>query len=165
MRGPEIPASVGTHLEAGFRLPNKHEHLDDLSLNPAATNAPEAQLLNSLLLPPEYNHSVRGVLQKERSSHRKRDPIFTGRRYRRSVLPHHSSASRFTVGAAEQRDEREHIQPQQEARYEADVWEDKIHDILLDKSRVTVGQVAIDGLEFETPAPPRSWIYHLKFTT
>jgi hypothetical protein len=69
--GPEILASVGTHLEAGFRLPNKHEHLDDLSLNPAATNAPEAQLLNSLLLPPEYNHSVRGVLQKERSSHRK----------------------------------------------------------------------------------------------
>jgi hypothetical protein len=58
-------------------------------------------------------------------------------------LPHHSSASRFTVGAAEQRDEREHIQPQQEAPYEADVWEDKIHDILLDKSRVTVGQVAI----------------------
>jgi hypothetical protein len=80
-------------------------------------------------------------------------------------LPHHSSASRFTVGGAEQRDEREHIQPQQEARYGADVWEDKIHDILLDKSRVTVGQVAIDGLEFETPAPPRSWIYHLKFTT
>jgi hypothetical protein len=44
-------------------------------------------------------------------------------------LPHHSSASRFTVGGAEQCDEREHIQPQQEARYEADVWEDKIHDI------------------------------------
>jgi hypothetical protein len=34
------------------------------------------------------------------------------------------------------------------------VWEDKIHDILLDKSRVTVGQVAIDVLAFETPAPP-----------
>ena len=47
----------------------------------------------------------------------------------------------------------------------ADVWEDKIHDILLDKSRVTVGKVAIDGLGFETPAPPRSWIYHLKSTT
>jgi hypothetical protein len=85
-----------------------------------------------------------------------RDPIFTGRRYRRSVLRHHSSASRFTVGAAEQRDEREHIQPQQEARYEADVWEDKIHNILLDKSRVT---------GFETPAPPRLWIYHLNSTT
>jgi hypothetical protein len=164
MKVPKSPR-VLTHLEAGFRLPNKHEHLDDLSLNPAATNAPEAQLLNSLLLPPEYNHSVRGVLQKERSSHRKRDPIFTGRRYRHSVLPHHSSASRFTVGAAEQRAEREHIQPQQEARYEADVWEDKIHDILLDKSRVTVGEVAIDGLGFETPAPPCSWIYHLKSTT
>jgi hypothetical protein len=47
----------------------------------------------------------------------------------------------------------------------ADVWEDKIHDIPLDKSRVTVGEVAIDGLGFETPAPPCSWIYHLKFTT
>jgi hypothetical protein len=34
------------------------------------------------------------------------------------------------------------------------VWEHKIHDILLDKSRVTVGQVAMDGLAFETPAPP-----------
>src|SRR5262245_18446389 len=61
MMGPEIPASVGTHLEAGFRLPNKHEHLDDLSLNPAATNAPEAQLLNSLLLPPECNHTIRSA--------------------------------------------------------------------------------------------------------
>jgi predicted P-loop ATPase len=52
--------------------------------------------------------------------------------------------------------EREHIQPQQEARYEADVWEEKIHDVLLDKSRVTVGQVAIDGLGFETPRIGRS---------
>jgi hypothetical protein len=119
------------------------------------------------LLPPEYNHSYQYEECSKKNGLRtvNRDPIFTGRRYRRSVLPHHSSASRFTVGAAEQRDEREHIQPQQEARYEADVWEDKIHDILLDKSRVTVGQVAIDGLGFETPAPPRSWIYHLKFTT
>jgi predicted P-loop ATPase len=52
--------------------------------------------------------------------------------------------------------ERDHIQPQQEARYEADVWEDKIHDVLLDKSRVTVGQVAIAGLGFETPRIGRS---------
>jgi len=52
--------------------------------------------------------------------------------------------------------EREHIQPQQEARYEADVWEDKIHNVLLGKSRVTVGQVAIDGLGFETPRIGRS---------
>jgi predicted P-loop ATPase len=71
-------------------------------------------------------------------------------------LPHHSSASRFTAGAAEQRDEREHIQPQQEARYEADVWEDKIRDFLMDQIRVTVGQVAIDGLGFETPRIGRS---------
>jgi hypothetical protein len=33
------------------------------------------------------------------------------------------------------------------------VWEDKIHDILLDKSRVTVGQVAIDGLSSRHQLP------------
>ena len=35
------------------------------------THRPECHLLNSLLLPPEYNHSVSGVLQIERSSDRK----------------------------------------------------------------------------------------------
>jgi hypothetical protein len=77
MRGPEIPASVGTHLEAGFRLPNKHEHLDDLSLNAAATNAPEGQLLNSLLLPPEYNHSYQYEECSKKNGLRtvNRDPI------------------------------------------------------------------------------------------
>ena len=35
------------------------------------THRPEDHLLNSLLLPPEYNHSVSGVLQIERSSDRK----------------------------------------------------------------------------------------------
>jgi hypothetical protein len=43
--------------------------------------------------------------------------------------------------------------PNRKRAMRADVWEDKIHDILLDKSRVTVGEVAIDGLGFETPAP------------
>jgi hypothetical protein len=35
------------------------------------THRPEGHLLNSLLLPPEYNHSASGVLQIERSSDRK----------------------------------------------------------------------------------------------
>src|SRR5262245_26383723 len=35
------------------------------------THRPEGHLLNSLLLPPEYNHSVPRVLQIERSSDRK----------------------------------------------------------------------------------------------
>jgi predicted P-loop ATPase len=46
--------------------------------------------------------------------------------------------------------EREHIMPQQAARYEADVWEEKIGDFLATKSRVTIGQVATDALFFET---------------
>ena len=32
--------------------------------------------------------------------------------------------------------------PQQAARYEADVWEEKIADFLSKESRVTIGQVA-----------------------
>src|SRR5262245_61037094 len=36
-----------------------------------STHRSEGHLLNSLLLPPEYNHSVSGVLQIERSSDRK----------------------------------------------------------------------------------------------
>jgi predicted P-loop ATPase len=46
--------------------------------------------------------------------------------------------------------EREHIVPQQAARYEADVWEEKIGDYLATKSRVTIGQVATDALFFLT---------------
>jgi predicted P-loop ATPase len=46
--------------------------------------------------------------------------------------------------------EREHIHPQQAARYEADTWEEKIADYLLTTSRVTVGEVATTALYFET---------------
>jgi hypothetical protein len=55
--------------------------------------------------------------------------------------------------------EREHAHPQQEARYEADVWEDKISVWLAEqrytarqnnaRARVTVGQVAMECLKFE----------------
>jgi predicted P-loop ATPase len=55
--------------------------------------------------------------------------------------------------------EREHAHPQQEARYEADVWEEKISVWLAEqrytarqngaRARVTVGQVAMECLKFE----------------
>jgi predicted P-loop ATPase len=48
--------------------------------------------------------------------------------------------------------EREHIMPQQEQRYEGDAWEDKISEYLAQRlnSKVTIGQVARDGLCFDT---------------
>jgi predicted P-loop ATPase len=46
--------------------------------------------------------------------------------------------------------EREHIAPQQAARYEADIWEEKIGDYLANSSRVTIGEVAMSALHFET---------------
>jgi predicted P-loop ATPase len=49
--------------------------------------------------------------------------------------------------------ERDHIMPQQAARYEADVWEENIATYLATEknARVTIGQVARDGLGIETP--------------
>ena len=49
--------------------------------------------------------------------------------------------------------ERDHIMPQQAARYEADVWEENIATYLANKidGRVTVGQVAREVLGIETP--------------
>ena len=46
--------------------------------------------------------------------------------------------------------EREHIQTQQEARFEADVWEEKIAEFLSSISKVTVWQVACDALHMQT---------------
>jgi predicted P-loop ATPase len=46
--------------------------------------------------------------------------------------------------------EREHILPQQEVRYEADAWEEKIAGYLQGNSKVTVGQVAHQALLFDT---------------
>jgi predicted P-loop ATPase len=47
--------------------------------------------------------------------------------------------------------EREHIAPQQDDRFEADVWEEKITEFLQLKDKVTVGQVARDALFLDTP--------------
>jgi predicted P-loop ATPase len=46
--------------------------------------------------------------------------------------------------------ERDHIQPQQDARYESDVWEEAIASFLAGETLVTVGQVAKEALRFET---------------
>jgi predicted P-loop ATPase len=47
--------------------------------------------------------------------------------------------------------EREHIVPEQAARYEADAWQETIVVYLETKSRVTIGQVAREALGIETP--------------
>jgi predicted P-loop ATPase len=47
--------------------------------------------------------------------------------------------------------EREHIKPEQEARFEVDVWEQSIRAYLAEHPQVTVGEVARDGLHIETP--------------
>ncbi|MGY8679773.1 VapE domain-containing protein [Bradyrhizobium sp. UFLA05-153] len=46
--------------------------------------------------------------------------------------------------------ERQHIKPQQAERYEHDSWEEQIEDYLATQLRVTVGQVAKEGLGMET---------------
>lgn len=46
--------------------------------------------------------------------------------------------------------EKEHVHPEQAARYEADVWEERIEDYLRKVSRITVGEVAQNALFFET---------------
>jgi predicted P-loop ATPase len=46
--------------------------------------------------------------------------------------------------------EREHIKPEQEARFEADAWEEMIANYLAGLSKVTVGEVARDALHIET---------------
>jgi predicted P-loop ATPase len=45
--------------------------------------------------------------------------------------------------------ERQHIQPEQEARYEADAWEEPIAAYLTEQTKVTVGGVAKDALGFQ----------------
>jgi predicted P-loop ATPase len=47
--------------------------------------------------------------------------------------------------------EREHIMPEQLARYEGDAWEENIAAYLETNSKVTVGQVAREALGIETP--------------
>ena len=52
--------------------------------------------------------------------------------------------------------ERDHIMPEQAARYESDAWEENISDYLRAQSRVTVGQVAHEALFIETPRISRT---------
>lgn len=47
--------------------------------------------------------------------------------------------------------EREHIAPEQDARFEDDVWEEAISEFLRGKSSVLVGKIARDALHIETP--------------
>jgi len=47
--------------------------------------------------------------------------------------------------------ERQHIMPEQAARYEADVWEDAIANFVSDKSKVTISQVGREALHMEMP--------------
>lgn len=46
--------------------------------------------------------------------------------------------------------ERQHIAPEQAARYEADAWEENIAKYLVTQDRVTVSQVALEALQIET---------------
>jgi predicted P-loop ATPase len=47
--------------------------------------------------------------------------------------------------------ERQHITPEQSARYEADAWEENVGAYLKTQTKVTVGQVAREALNIETP--------------
>jgi predicted P-loop ATPase len=47
--------------------------------------------------------------------------------------------------------EREHVVPQQAARYEPDAWEETIREYLKTHSKVTVGELAREALSIETP--------------
>jgi predicted P-loop ATPase len=47
--------------------------------------------------------------------------------------------------------EREHIMPQQAERYEADAWEADIATYVGKQTKVTIGQVAANALDIETP--------------
>lgn len=46
--------------------------------------------------------------------------------------------------------EREHIAPQQAARFEADAWEESIRDYVGSATKVTIGQVAREALHIDT---------------
>ncbi len=68
----------------------------------------------------------------------------------------------------------EHIQPQQEARYEGYAWEPLVKKYLANKSRVTLLEMAVHALKFEIDPPtyiqgestraparePKQWTMH-----
>jgi predicted P-loop ATPase len=47
--------------------------------------------------------------------------------------------------------ERTYMLPEQEARYESDIWEENIRDFVVGRTRVTIGEIARLGLFIETP--------------
>lgn len=51
----------------------------------------------------------------------------------------------------DQQFEAQHIKPEQDARYEADAWEQAVADYVKDKEKVTVLEVAVHGLGFDKP--------------
>ena len=71
-----------------------------------------------------------------------RDQLFA------EAVEHYRAGTRWWPDAAF---EREHIRPEQEARFEADVWEEAINSYLETRSSVMVGEVARDALHIETP--------------
>lgn len=71
-----------------------------------------------------------------------RDQLFA------EAVEHYRTGTRWWPDAAF---EREHIKPEQEARFEADVWEEAINSYLETRSSVMVGEVARDALHIETP--------------
>lgn len=69
-----------------------------------------------------------------------RDQLFA------EAVEHYRAGTRWWPDAAF---EAEHIRPQQEARFEADVWEETIKGFLEGRGSVLVGEVACDGLSIE----------------
>ena len=50
----------------------------------------------------------------------------------------------------------EHIMPQQTERYEGDPWEETVSEFIVGKPRVTISEVAKNGLFIDTPRIARS---------
>lgn len=63
------------------------------------------------------------------------------------AVEHYRSSTRWWP---DEKFERDHIRPQQEARFEADAWEETINLYLETRSEVLIGEVAREALHFDT---------------